>query len=169
MSTKAQRNAWIKSAANMGREAGHAAASWVINGNATDEHYARLLRMIDDGDPRAEEYLPTRPNLSGEWADDLSPIGLYEQITGLDHSEEEDAAGMAYETLIGSVVDAIANAWEEGVSETFEIECERLLRAALAPDTTCGHCGHEWNSVLTPTPASRCPNEYEHVYEDDNA
>jgi hypothetical protein len=164
-----QRELWLTEAGSLGAEAGRAAASWVLDGNASPEHYARLLRMIDDGDPRAEESLPTRPNLSGEWADSPTPISLYEQITGLDHSEEEDAAGMAYETLIGSVVDAIANAWEEGVSETFEIECERLLRAALAPDTTCGHCGHQWNSVLTPTPASRCPNEYEHVYEDDDA
>jgi hypothetical protein len=34
----------------------------------------------------------------------------------------------------------------------------------------CGYCGRTWNdaaiSSLTPTPAARCPYEYEHVYGD---
>lgn len=37
---------------------------------------------------------------------------------------------------------------------------------------TCGHCGFEWNDALltelTPPPSARCPNEYNHVYEDDD-
>jgi hypothetical protein len=166
MSTATERAAWIEAATEDGREAGRTAASWIIDGNATDGHYARLLRMMDDGDPALSDYLPTRPNLSGEWDSDLTPIGLYEETTGLVHSDEEQAAGLGYETLVGSLVDALANAWEEGASETFASECERLLREALPPDMTCGHCGHQWNSVISPTPAARCPNEYEHTYED---
>jgi hypothetical protein len=169
MTTETQHLAWIDTATHMGREAGVNAASWVVDGNTSAEHIARMVRWLDDGDSRAYDYLPQCPNLSGEWADDLSPISLYETVTGLSHGEEEEAAGLGYETLVGSVVDAIANAWEEGVAETFQTECERILRAALPLDSECGHCGHQWNSTLTPTPASRCPNEYEHVYEDDNA
>lgn len=29
-------------------------------------------------------------------------------------------------------------------------------------DMTCGDCGRTWNEKETPTPAARCPFEYEH-------
>lgn len=32
-------------------------------------------------------------------------------------------------------------------------------------DMTCGTCGRTWNSEETPTPAARCPYEYEHAEE----
>lgn len=114
-----------------GVEAAKAAASWVTDGNTDPENYVRLLKMMDDGDPAADDYLPASPNLSGEWADDLTPKSLYEEITGLDHAEEEANAFLGYETLVGSVIDALANAFEEGVSDTFTCECERLMREAI--------------------------------------
>jgi hypothetical protein len=123
---------WTREARELGERAGCDAASWVLDGRNSQEHYIQLARMMDDGDPRLDEYLPARPNLSGEWSDDLTPIGLYEAVTGEDHAAAEERAGLAYETLVGSVVDALADAWEEGVSETFDHECERLVREAIA-------------------------------------
>ena len=38
-------------AAELGRDAGKAAATWVFDGNTPDEAYRRVLRGIDDGDP----------------------------------------------------------------------------------------------------------------------
>lgn len=76
--------------------------------------------MIENGDPRAEEYLPREPNLSGEFADDLTPVGLVRVVTG-EHIDD----------IQPEVADAIADAYEAGVSDTFEPECERILRAAL--------------------------------------
>lgn len=38
-------------AAELGRDAGKAAATWVFDGNTPDEAYQRVLRGIDDGDP----------------------------------------------------------------------------------------------------------------------
>ena len=35
----------------LGRDAGHAAATWVFDGNTPDETYRRVLRGIKDGDP----------------------------------------------------------------------------------------------------------------------
>jgi hypothetical protein len=128
-----------KQAYDLGVEAALSAASWATDGNLSDDHYARMVAMMDAGDPALYDYLPTMPNLSGEWADAPTPISLYEAVTGLDHAEEEERAGLAYETLIGSQVDAIANAWEAGVSETFETECERLIRAQIP--TLCPDCG----------------------------
>jgi hypothetical protein len=109
-------------AREMGRQAGINAASWVIDGNTTLFHIERMVAMYDEGDPEYHDYLPTRPNLSGEWADDPTPGTLAYEITGLD----SDYPGF------DQIVDAIADAWEAGVDETFEVECERILRAALS-------------------------------------
>ncbi len=122
----------IAEARDMGAEAARSAASWTVDGNTSQAFIADALAMLDAGDPRADEYLPLRPTLSGEWADDdPTPITLWETVTGLDHFDAETDASLAYETLIGSAVDALASAWEDGVSETFESACERELRAAL--------------------------------------
>lgn len=110
-----------KQAYDLGVEAALAAASWVIDGNHSGRHYATVLDLIDDGDPRADEYLPAYPNLSGEYADDPTPHRLYLEIVGCEFDPYDD----------GVVVDALADAWEQGVSDTFLPECERLLRAAL--------------------------------------
>jgi hypothetical protein len=106
-------------AREMGRQAGIAAASWVIDGNTSQEHIQRMVAMYDEGDPEYHDYLPTRPNLSGEWADDPTPLSITTEIVG----DEVDP---------DPIVDAIAEAWEAGADETFEVECERILRAALS-------------------------------------
>lgn len=101
-----------------GEMAARSAASWVTDGNHPREHYVRLLRMMDDGDPALSDYLPQRPNLSGEWSDDTT-----------DHTLALDILGPDY---LGKDRDALAEAWERGVDETFESECERLVREALS-------------------------------------
>jgi hypothetical protein len=107
-----------------------AAASWIIDGNTPQDSIRRVIELIDAGDD-LDVYLPRRPNLSGEYADDLTPIGLVRAITGqhIDDVSPEDA-------------EALCDAYEEGVAETFDVECERILRAALEPcrDGSCVSC-----------------------------
>lgn len=117
-------------ARDLGIEHARNAASWVVDGNTPQDAIRRVVKLLDAGDDLSD-YVPREPNLSGEYADDLTPIRLYEQVTGESHNAAEDAAGLGYETLVGSVVDALADAYEAGVSETFQVECERILRAAL--------------------------------------
>lgn len=124
--TEEQITAWIAQASQEGREAGERAASWVIDGNTSHEAIVALVKLMDDGAPDTDDYLPTCPNLSGEWADAPTVIELYREITG---REPEDSLG--FETEHGWLIDKLANAWEEGVAETFEVECERIVRAAL--------------------------------------
>jgi hypothetical protein len=116
----------------LGVSAALAAASWVVDGNTPPDHIRRVLAMLEDGDPMADDYLPARPNLSGEWADAPTPASLYREIIGnpgdWDPSESEAAS-------------EIADAWEAGVSDTFAPECERILRA-MAPDPDAPHVGH---------------------------
>jgi hypothetical protein len=126
-STEHEREAY-----RLGVDAAESAASWTVDGNTSAEHVRRVIAMLEDGDPMANDYLPACPNLSGEWADSPTPISLYEDITGFSHFQEQQVAGLVYETRVGSVVDAIADAWEAGVSDTFERACERELRAGLS-------------------------------------
>src|SRR4051812_4422124 len=72
----------IEEATQLGRDAGLAAASWIIDGNTKREFIPAVLALMDDGDPRADEYLPAMPNLSGEWSDDPTPDGLARDILG---------------------------------------------------------------------------------------
>lgn len=100
----------------LGVEHAKNAASWL----ETDDP-ARLLELMDAGDPRVDEYLPAQPNLSGEFADDPTPLSLARDIIG----REDEYAYYSEE------IDELADAYEAGVSDTFMPECERILRAAV--------------------------------------
>lgn len=121
-----------REAFELGATAGIVAASWVADGNTSTEHISRVLEMMDAGDPQAWDYLPAMPNLSGEWADAPTPRSLYHDI--MDAVPGESAQP---EWLSQRIEEEIADAWEAGISSTFEIECERILRA-MAPDTETG-------------------------------
>lgn len=111
------REAILRAAYELGCEHARNAASWVN----TD---ARLLTMLNEGDPQVWDYLPRVPDLSGEWADGLTPVSLFREVTGVD---PEGGVSVAE----GKVVDALCDAYEAGVSDTFAGECERVLRASL--------------------------------------
>ena len=133
-------NAYETQAYEMGVEAAKSAASWTLDGNTDPAHIARILDMLDAGDPCADDYLPARPDLSGEWADAPTPQSLYEEITGRELPMAGDE-GLSFETEHGSLMDALCDAYEQGVLDTFEPECERILRAAL-PEDDVPHVGH---------------------------
>jgi len=115
----------IQAACQMGREAAEAAASWVTDGNESDESRRHKLALIEAGDPEAfDVWLPPAPNLSGEWAGDLNPRSLFEQVTGWDAHAEATWSPDAF----GAYVDELCDAFEAGVSETFEAACEAELR-----------------------------------------
>lgn len=99
----------------LGVKAALAAASWIVDGNTKTEFIPAVLVMFDDGDPAVDDYLPRRPDLSGEFADAVTPQTLCAWI-GCTSDESE----------------AVCGAWEDGVSDTFMDECERILRAATA-------------------------------------
>jgi hypothetical protein len=120
-----EQQAWQDEARKLGTEAAEAAASWTVDGNSDRQERARVLAMLRDGDPDAYDYLPREPNLSGEYADDLTPRSLFEDITGLDAHAEATWSVDAY----NAVVDALCDAYDEGVSETFSLACERELIA----------------------------------------
>ena len=105
----------IRRARRMGREAARNAASWVFDGNTTEETYRAVLKMIEDGDPVFYDNYRV-PDLSGEWADSETPQTLAEYF-----GSDVNAPRM----------DAVCTAWEEGAA-TFEAEVEKIIRAHLS-------------------------------------
>lgn len=87
---------------NLGYDAGMAAASWVFDGNTTDETYQRVLTGINDGDPAVMDMFNV-PSLSGEFAGETTPRSLADEL-GID--DEFD-------------VDTACEDWEYGVSDGF--------------------------------------------------
>lgn len=106
----------MREARKLGEEAGRNAASWTIDGNTNTECAKRMVKGFDDGDPMILDGF-NAPNLSGEWAGDPTPQSLTEEL-GIEDEPE--------------VIDDACTAWEEGVSDTFYSEIERLYRQAIA-------------------------------------
>src|SRR5436190_18640956 len=76
-----------------GHEAGHAAGSWVIDGNTTTETAERILKGYDEGDPEIMDMVPSPSDAITEALDDLLE-GLAEDDPGCDLL---DAFGEAFE------------------------------------------------------------------------
>lgn len=115
-----------------GVDAARAAATWVADGNTDDAHCSRVLTMLAEGDPEANDYLPRQPNLSGEYADDPTPYSI-----ARDYCAPPDIREVADETgeFPEGFMEAVAEAFETGVADTFEQACESELRKHLGvPD-----------------------------------
>lgn len=120
--TDARYDALVIHAQNLGRDAGENAAAWWRKGakSATRSVYgfrtfaARLLATHDAGGVHVD--WPVTPNLSGEWADSMTPYRLYAQL-GCDPDEDGDDMG-------------ICQAWEDAASEAFEDAILEYLRSA---------------------------------------
>lgn len=107
---------WREQAYQLGVEHAQNTAAWITDGNDSDENRrAKLQRIEDDG----VDSIIVAPNLSGEWADNPTPRSLFEGITAYDAHAEATFNVDAYDV----VVDALAEAYEAGVSDTFEDAC----------------------------------------------
>ena len=113
-----------REAYKLGVQAAETAATWIIDGNTKREFIPAVLALMDEGDPRADQYLPRRPDLSGEYADDPTPQSLAREVLGVQSLRHTDASN--------EEIDAIASAYEQGVSDAFEPACERILKAAMS-------------------------------------
>lgn len=97
-----------------GVAAATAAAGWIADGNTDPAAAARVAAMMDDGDPAADAFMPTRPTLSGEWANDPTPLSVARDVTGDDDPDPD-------------TIDAVADAWDAGVADTFGDVCRAEL------------------------------------------
>src|SRR5690348_7311418 len=104
----------LEQAREAGREHGKAAASWYFDGNTPDETYVYVLTGIENGDPEVLDTFPSAP-LSGEWADNMTPTKLCEEL-GLDAHAEA--------TFNPEGFDELCSAYEDGFSEAVHHEIE---------------------------------------------
>lgn len=109
-------------AAELGRRAGVAAASWYIDGNTSEDTLLRILNGIEEGDPEVLGTFPT-PNLSGEWAGDPTPTSVLEDIT-----DEID------EDIPVELEDELLNAWEDAAWSAVQDEIQRMATAMLGEE-----------------------------------
>lgn len=96
--TEATRAAYLARSRWLGVDAALSAASWLV----LSETQARSI--LDDTDPVVLDAI-AEPNLSGEWADDLIPDLLAEEV-GL----TRDGLHIACDELVNEIADA----WEDG-------------------------------------------------------
>lgn len=140
MQTKAVAE-WIEEARELGRTHARSAASWIADGNTSEDTLRNMLRAIEEGDPRMDEFMPRRPDLSGEFADDPTPSSLAADLIDLQQLADEmdpvnepdtygDVPGPSYAEM-ADIEAALADAYEEGVSEVFETACETEIRNHL--------------------------------------
>jgi len=114
-------DAMIAEAAGIGAEHGRAAGTWCYDGNTPDAWYRNMLRMDDDGDPAFWDALPSSP-LSGEFAGNMTPRDLCEQIMGDENDPEHDA----------DLADDLCRAYEDAWTEALRYEVLRACRVQTA-------------------------------------
>jgi hypothetical protein len=106
---------WTTDARRLGIEHSEAAATWAADGTTVEQAKA-TLELLREGDPAVWDWMPREPDLSGEYADDLTPALLFAQVTGVRPGD-----GLA------ELVEQVADAYLDGVSVRFSAACERVL------------------------------------------
>jgi hypothetical protein len=101
----------------LGEAAGEAAASWVFDGNTSQETYRKVLDLIAAGDPALDDIVSAPSWLSGEHSDSVNPASL---LASLEATEVED-----------SDADAICTAYEEAADQAFWNHVEQTAKAAV--------------------------------------
>jgi hypothetical protein len=83
----------------------------------TTIHYktAQLIAMLEVDPESVEEFIPRKPDLSGEWADSETPQTLVRAVTGAGAIGDEEMS-------------TLCCAWERGVSDHFYGACITELR-----------------------------------------
>lgn len=90
--TDAQRA--LAEASAMGMRHGHAAGSWIIDGNTTPWTAKRIIQGFEDGDPAIMDMQPNA--LDGQWADSITPQALGKWFPDADEADLADAYEAAY-------------------------------------------------------------------------
>ncbi len=118
-------------ARNLGKEAGANCAAWVamdsFGGRCTrnyKENARAILESIESGDSKHMEV--HLPNLSGEYADEMTPTKLLEDVmwhTDAERGEHTDE--------VEAALDDICSEWISGVDEGYEWQLAQLAKSAL--------------------------------------
>lgn len=110
----------VETAAEIGREHGMNAASWVeLDG---PEGCQKVLRALEDGDPEVYNWLPA-PDLSGQWADEYTPDRLATDVGWL----PEDGTHNNYDWL-SELCNAYETAFSDAVETAIVARCQAIIQ-----------------------------------------
>lgn len=110
---------WHARAAELGRQAGTAAASWYFDGNTDRATYRKVWQGLLVGDSLVLDTF-TVPDLSGEWAGSETPQSLAAEL-GIGHDGQ----------MMVDDVDVACELWESAAGEAYEAEIARACRVQL--------------------------------------
>ncbi|CAB4139612.1 hypothetical protein UFOVP340_59 [uncultured Caudovirales phage] len=118
-------------ARNLGKEAGANCAEWVamdtFGGRCTRDHKAKARAVLESIESCDYSHMDVRlPNLSGEYADEMTPAKLLEDVmwyTDAERGEHTDEVEVA--------LDDLCNEWEQGVGEGYEWQLAQLAKSAM--------------------------------------
>jgi hypothetical protein len=96
---------YFELAEELGRSYGKSAASWVFDGNTSQETYKRCIELDEEGDPEFYDYFGSPDPLFGEYSDGrteqdiLIELGVIADDDNVhsDHQEQWDAILTAFE------------------------------------------------------------------------
>lgn len=118
-------------ARNLGKEAGANCAEWVamdtFGGRCTRDHKAKARAVLESIESCDHSHMDVSlPNLSGEYADEMTPAKLLEDVlwyTDADRGEHTDE--------VEAALDDICHEWEQGVCEGYEWQLAQLAKSAM--------------------------------------
>lgn len=118
-------------ARNLGKEAGANCAEWVaqdtFGGRCTRDHKAKARAVLESIESCDHSHMDVRlPNLSGEYADEMTPAKLLEDVLWYTDAERGEHTDEVEEAL-----DDICNEWEQGVGEGYEWQLAQLAKSAM--------------------------------------
>lgn len=121
----------IITARNLGKEAGANCAEWVamdsFGGRCTRDHKKKARAVLDAIESGDYQHMDVRlPNLSGEYADEMTSAKLLEDVMWGTDAERGEHTDEVEEAL-----DDICNEWEVGVIEGYEWQLSILAKSAL--------------------------------------
>lgn len=90
---------------------GQAAGSWVFDGNTQEEHFKRIQKGVEDGDPEYLDMLP-QPRLGGEHADEATWHQILKEeidwvVRDADDDERDDLLDVYNDAFTDGVNDAV--------------------------------------------------------------
>lgn len=108
----------LDDARERGAKAGHAAATWALDGNTSDATYRALVAGWEDGDPAVLNQYDWSP-LSGQWAGESIPELLGDLLSELgDGREDADLDN----------VEQVQDAYESAALDAYWDELTRVAR-----------------------------------------
>jgi hypothetical protein len=118
-------------ARNLGIQAGAGCAEWVaqdtFGGRCTRDHKEKARAVLESIESCDYTHMDVRlPNLSGEYADEMTPTKLLENVLW-----QTDAHRGMHVEEIEEALDDLCTEWEQGVGEGYEWQLAQLAKSAL--------------------------------------